>query len=273
MTLMLLPDLPKGVRPLVKPIVDTADAAFVMSLDCQFLAWGSRAQQLFGFSPPDVLGRYCYDVLPARDASGQCLCSVNCPMVVAARYGYSVPPSEACIRTKQNRAIWVRLSPIVLRAPHGAICAILVLATDVSRYKLTEQLVRWIASRLDAGDDSSTFAVGDAATKLRTRFPDLANGNRKCCGKRSLARATTRSPRRWHAADDGAQPSSTHPHQTGRALTTTSRPQGSSGSCNATDGIPSCTINVAILLGRVRNISRHVPTFFGRAVCLSEELV
>ena len=40
MTLMLLPDLPKGVRPLVTPIVDTADAAFVMSLDCQFLAWG-----------------------------------------------------------------------------------------------------------------------------------------------------------------------------------------------------------------------------------------
>ena len=52
MTLMLLPDLPKGVRPLVTPIVDTADAAFVMSLDCQFLAWGSRAQQLFGFSLP-----------------------------------------------------------------------------------------------------------------------------------------------------------------------------------------------------------------------------
>ena len=33
MTMMLLPDLPKGVRPLVTPIVDTADAAFVMSLD------------------------------------------------------------------------------------------------------------------------------------------------------------------------------------------------------------------------------------------------
>ena len=61
----------------------------------------------------------------------------------------------------------------MLRAPHGAICAILVLATDVSRYKLTEQLVRWIASRLDAGDDSSTFAVGDAATMLRTCFPVL----------------------------------------------------------------------------------------------------
>jgi hypothetical protein len=37
-------------------------------------------------------------------------CSVNCPMVVAARYGYSVPPSKACICAKQNRSIWVRLS-------------------------------------------------------------------------------------------------------------------------------------------------------------------
>jgi len=125
------------------------------------------------FPEPESEKKKTKAVSSGKPASGQCLCSVNCPMVVAARYGYSVPPSEACIRTKQNRAIWVRLSPIVLRAPHGAICAILVLATDVSRYKLTEQLVRWIASRLDAGDDSSTFAVGDAATKLRTCFPDL----------------------------------------------------------------------------------------------------
>ena len=181
-------------------------------------------------------------------------------MVVAARYGYSVPPSEACICTKQNRAIWVRLSPIVLRAPHGAICAILVLTTDVSRYKLTEQLVRWIASRLDAGDDSSTFAVGDAATKLRTCFPDLTQRESEVLWEAVIGKGYHEIATALTAADDGAQPSSTHPHQTGRALTTTSRPQGSAGSCNATDGIPSCTINVAILLGRVRNISRHVPT-------------
>lgn len=173
MPMKLLPELPPSLRPLVAPIVDTADAAFVVSLDCQFLAWGSRAQQLFGFSPPEVLGRYCYDMLPARDAAGQCLCSVNCPMVVAARYGCSAPPSEACICTKQNRSIWVRVSPIVLRAPHGAICAILVLATDISRYKLTEQFIRWIAGRLDNGHESPAFAVDDATAMLRLCFPAL----------------------------------------------------------------------------------------------------
>lgn len=173
MTMKLLSELPQNLRPLVAPIVDTADAAFVVSLDCQFLAWSSRAQQLFGFSPSDVLGRYCYDVMPARDVSGQCLCGVNCPMVTAARYGYSAPPSEARICTKQNCFIWVRTSPIVLRAPRGGICAILVLASDISRYKLTEQLVCSIANRLNGGRDSFAFAIEDAAPLLRGRFPDL----------------------------------------------------------------------------------------------------
>lgn len=173
MPMHLLAEMPPSLRLLVAPIADTADAAFVVSLDCQFLAWGSRAQKLFGFSPADVLGRYCYNVMPASDASGRCLCGVNCPMVTAARYGYSAPPSEACICTKENSPIWVRVSPIVLRARHGAICAILVLASDVSRYKVTEQLVGWIAGSLDGGSDSSTSASGAAAPLLRSCFPDL----------------------------------------------------------------------------------------------------
>jgi DNA-binding CsgD family transcriptional regulator len=173
MTMKLLPELPANLRPLVAPIVDTGDAAFVVSLDCQFLAWGSRAQQLFGFAPAEVLGRYCYDMLPARDATGQCVCSVNCPMVTAARFGCSAPPSEVRICAKGNRPLWVRVSPIVLRAAHGAICAILVLATDISRYKLSEQLVRWLVSRLDEGDAPRAVATEDASAMLRSLFPSL----------------------------------------------------------------------------------------------------
>jgi DNA-binding CsgD family transcriptional regulator len=173
MPMNLLPDLPSKVVQLVTPIVDTGDAAFVVSLDCQFLAWGSRAQQLFGFGPAEVLGRYCYDVLPAYDASGQCVCSVNCPLVTAARFGYSPAPSEVQICTKGNRSIWVRVSPIVLRAAYGAVCAIVVLASDVSRYRFAEQLVRWLVSRLEETDISSEFGVRDATAMLRNSFPDL----------------------------------------------------------------------------------------------------
>ena len=173
MSMKLLSELASNLKPLVTSIVDTGDAAFVVSLDCQFLAWGSRAQQLFGFTPTEVLGRYCYDVLPARNASGQCVCSVNCPMVTAARFGYSAAPSEVRICAKDNRPIWVRVSPIVLRAKHGAICAILVLTTDISRYKLSEQLVSWLVSRLDEGDTRSAVAISDAAAMLRSLFPSL----------------------------------------------------------------------------------------------------
>lgn len=173
MTMTLLTGLPPHFKALVAPIVDTADAAFAVSLDCQFLVWGSRAQELFGFSPPEVLGKYCYDLLPARDESGQCLCCVNCPMVTAARYGYSIPPSEAQILAKGNRPVWVRVSPIVLRAPHGAICAVLVLASDLSRYKHTQQVVRWMASRLDGNGVLPGPSPSDGAAMLRACFPDL----------------------------------------------------------------------------------------------------
>jgi len=173
MSMTLLPELASSLKPLIASIVDTGDAAFVVSLDCQFLAWGSRAQQLLGFTSTEVLGRYCYDILPARKANGQCVCSVNCPMVTAARFGCSAAPSEVRICAKDNRQIWVRVSPIVLRARYGSIRAILVLMTDISRYKLSEQVVNWLVSRLDDGGKQSSVAISDAAAMLRSLFPGL----------------------------------------------------------------------------------------------------
>ena len=194
MTMKLLADLPRRFQALMAPIMDTADAAFAVSLDCQILAWGTRAQQLFGFAPLEILGRYCYDTLPAHDAAGQCLCSVNCPMVVAARTGYSVGASEARICTKQKRWVWVRVSPVILREPQGTATAILVVASDVTRYKQTEQLVRGIVSRIDAEPVSEWSgriapvrpASDDTATMLRTCFPDLTQRESEVLGEAIL---------------------------------------------------------------------------------------
>ncbi len=173
MALELSPALPSHVRGVVGLIADTADATFVVSLDCQFLAWSNRAQTLFGYSSREVLGRYCYDVLAGRDASGQCICSVNCPMVTAARCGYCAPPSDQEVYAKGRRPIWVRVSPIVLRAPHGTACAVLVLATDVGRYKLAEQITGLLNRRLRGDDTANAPASRDGAALLRGSFPEL----------------------------------------------------------------------------------------------------
>ena len=101
-----------------------------------------------------------------------CVCSVNCPLVTAARFGYSPAPSGVRICTKGNRSIWVRISAIVPRAAYGAVCAIVVLASDLSRYGFAEQLVRWLVS-LDETDISSEFGARDAIAMLRHSFPDL----------------------------------------------------------------------------------------------------
>lgn len=179
MPMDVLPQLPPSIQRLLAFIGDTADGAFVVSLDCQFLAWSWRAQNLFGFSSSEILGRYCYDVLPAGDECGRCLCNVNCPMVTEARSGHCVPPADVQIRAKGNRPIWVRVSPVILRTVNGTTCAILVLATDVNRYKLTEQAVRLISSRLNGGaipaDIPAAIPAKDGATLLRSRFRELTS--------------------------------------------------------------------------------------------------
>lgn len=174
MTMEAWTQLSGPLRRLVTAIADTGDAAFVVSLDCQFLAWNWRAQQLFGYAPTEILGRYCYDVFRGRDASGQGICCVNCPMVTAARLGYSTPPTETQVFAKCNRPIWVRVDPIVLHRSQELVSAVLVLATDVSRYKLTEQIMRLIATCLvNSGPTSPMPAIDDVAATLCMCFPTL----------------------------------------------------------------------------------------------------
>jgi DNA-binding CsgD family transcriptional regulator len=173
MTMDLLTSLPPHVRQVISLIADTADGAFVVSLDCQFLAWSWRAQKLFGFSSSEILGRHCYDILPARDGGGQCLCTVNCPMVTAARCGFSTPPTDTQIWAKGGRPVWVRVSPIVLRKPYGTSCAVLVVVTDVSQYKRAELTARLIESHLYGATACAAPPAADAVAMLRSSFHEL----------------------------------------------------------------------------------------------------
>ena len=169
--------IPTHLRQTFGAIGDTGDAAFALSLDCQFLAWSARAQQLFGYPPGEVLGRYCYDVLAGRDEAGQCICCVNCPVVTAARFGCSAPPRLARMNASGNRSLWVRVSPVVLRAPPGRTPAVLMLAMDAGRYKRTEQIMQSIVACLMAGDQDGAPPpapdLPDMPAILRRCLPDL----------------------------------------------------------------------------------------------------
>jgi hypothetical protein len=169
-----------------------------VSLDCQILAWGTRAQQLFGFAPLEILGRYCYDTLPAPDAAGQWLCSVNCPMVVAARTGYSVGASEgADFAPTEVLGLGARQPSHPARAG-GYGHRHLGRSSDITLYKQTEQLVRGIVSRINAEPVSARSAGSrrcggsdDTATMLRTCFPDGASASGALARRRSRTRPLT----------------------------------------------------------------------------------
>jgi hypothetical protein len=104
----------------------------------------------------------------------------------------------------------------------GTATAILIEASDVTRYKRTEQLVRAIVSRIDAVPVSARSTEvapmrptsDDTATMLRTCFPDLTQRESEVLGEAISGGGLPRNREHaWNSADHRAQLSSAHSHQ------------------------------------------------------------
>lgn len=56
----------------------SSDAAFAIDTSGTIVAWNDRARKLLGYSPAEVVGRFCGDVLQATLPGGEPLCRHNC---------------------------------------------------------------------------------------------------------------------------------------------------------------------------------------------------
>ena len=75
----------RGGRPAINNTADmvhfASDAAFAFTSDCRLVAWNARAEDLFGYTAQEVVGRSCYQVLRAVLPDGQPLCTPSCPAI------------------------------------------------------------------------------------------------------------------------------------------------------------------------------------------------
>lgn len=63
----------------VRNMVDLAsDAAFAVNQRCHVAAWNQQAQDMLGYSPDEVIGRSCSDILRAVLPGGEPLCAPRC---------------------------------------------------------------------------------------------------------------------------------------------------------------------------------------------------
>ena len=85
-----------------------SDAAFAIDRDRQIVAWNSRAQELLGYTPGEVIGHHCTDALQAVLSGGEPLCVPGCEAVQCFRH--SNPFAANSIRARHKNGEWVSIN-------------------------------------------------------------------------------------------------------------------------------------------------------------------
>ena len=127
-------------------IFDTGDGVLAVDRDQRIVLWNGGAEQLLGFKPEGVLGRYCYEVFGGRDESGRIVCQAICQDMLRTSRREPVRTYDMLVQTKAGEEKWISVSTIRAPSRRSDLCVLVHLFHDVSRHKELERFVEQIRS-------------------------------------------------------------------------------------------------------------------------------
>ena len=157
---------------------ETADAAFVVTLEGEICFWNAAAERLFGYSQADVLNKTCYEILEGKGALGTAVCVGECSVQHCAARMDSVPTFDLEVMTRSGARKWVSVSSIVFEDSRLRRRLIVHLCHDISKRKETEtafsQMIELSKNVIAIGDGqhqpAPVEALSDQERKILTLF-------------------------------------------------------------------------------------------------------
>jgi PAS domain S-box-containing protein len=131
----------RSVRALTSALSNAADGVFAIDQGQRLVLWNGAAERLLGFQAYEVLGRPCHEVIAGRGRTGRITCGPNCPLLSRARGGDSVEGFDILTHTRAGQAIWINVSPIVVRSSVPTEFSLVYLFRDVTRQAQRESLL------------------------------------------------------------------------------------------------------------------------------------
>jgi PAS domain S-box-containing protein len=170
----------------------TADAAYTVTERGEIRSWNQAAEQLFGYSRAEVLGRHIDDVFDAYDSLGTepLLGGADSAARDPKKSGY-IRHFDLDVRTKSGARLWVNLSTIVFDNHRTGRRLLVRLARDMTQARLNEivlsRMVGIAQQAISASGDASQQAPAETITTRELRTLQLfADGHTSAAVARKL---------------------------------------------------------------------------------------
>ena len=119
-----------------------SDGVFAVRESGEICYWNQAAQELFGYSEEEVLGKTCSELLHGVGALGTQVCLDRCVELQCTLKPKAMPNFDLNVTTRDGERKWVNISTIPLSEPQNPEDACRHLARDISAQKNREEVFR-----------------------------------------------------------------------------------------------------------------------------------
>jgi PAS domain S-box-containing protein len=141
---------------------NTGDAAYVMRESGEICFWNSSAEDLFGFTAAEVIGKSCASVLEGVGPLGTHVCNQRCSALQCVQHSTRVPNFDLHVITRSGERIWINVSSIIFLNPRTSRKLLVHLARDISTHKRQDDMFRKMVAlsrEVSALEDTTPGAV------------------------------------------------------------------------------------------------------------------
>ena len=169
----------------------SADGVFAVDSKQRVVFWSDAAEALLGQSAAQTVGKPCYRVMLGSDYAGHPFCRPDCPTIMAARHGRSMPSHDITCR-KNGGELRLNVSTVPVSPDVAGEATVVHMIRDVSRRGSSERL----AQRTDDSVSAPSPHAGHTLTAREIEVLGLladGRGTQELALRLGLSRTTVRN--------------------------------------------------------------------------------
>lgn len=124
--------LARPTAKLLEQLTHTGDGVCAVDAHQRIILWNEAASTLLGYTPAEVLGKNCYDVIQAKDCEGKIICQKDCSLMEEAKKLRWQSHHLFRTHSKNGETVWLDVTPVSVLSPQQKLSAFVLIFREAA---------------------------------------------------------------------------------------------------------------------------------------------